>query len=450
MKQEMSTIREPGRDVPVVNECDVCVIGGSCTGVFAAVRAARLGRSVTLIEKTNAFGGVATNGFVNLWHSVMDTEFRQVIIKGLTDEVTTRLSRRNAVALKSNSCSYGFHFNPEELKIELDALVREHGITPMLHTVFSAPVIVDDIVKAVFVENKDGRGAILAKIFIDASGDGDLFARAGVPFTVDRALQPPTACAMIRNFKVAGLDYRAIYDEHCAEFGLEEDSGWDVQALGLPGIHMVAQTHVFGADCSKAGDLTRAEMRGREQIRAIMDMLRKYGPQKDDIALAALPAYIGIRETRRFEAEYCLTEEDVLWGREFEDGIAQGSYRVDVHHPDGGGFLFKYLDGTTDDIRPDGSTKGRWREPLEKNPTFYRIPYRSMVNGSLKNAIMAGRMIAADKGAFGAIRVMVNLNQTGEAAGVAAHLAIKNNVITPAVDSKELRNLLRDGGSVIM
>jgi hypothetical protein len=210
---------------------------------------------------------------------------------------------------------------------------------------------------------------------------------------------------------------------------------------------MFAQTHVFNVDCSNAEQLTKAEMEGRRQVRAIMDMIRKYGPQKDDIALAALPAYIGIRETRRFEADYCLTEEDVLWGRSFDDTIAQGSYRVDVHHPDGGGFIFKYLDGTIVDCRADRQTRGRWREPMDEDPTYYQIPYRIMVHAGLKNAIMAGRMISADKGAFGAIRVMVNLNQTGEAAGTAAYLALEHGCVVREVDAGELRDTLREGGS---
>ncbi|MFC1581978.1 FAD-dependent oxidoreductase [Planctomycetota bacterium] len=446
----MKSISEAARDIPIVHGCDLCVIGGSCTGVFAAVRAARLGRSVVLLEKTNAFGGVATNGLVNIWHSHLDTEFKQQIIGGLTLEVTDRLAQRNAVEVNPDNPHSGFHFNAEELKIELDQLVRENGITPMLHTSFCAPVVENGMVKAVLIENKDGRSAIQAAMYVDASGDGDLFAAGGIPYSVDKHLQPPTTCARIRNFNVPDLNFRELYDAHHAEFGLERDSGWDTGIPGLPGIQMFAQTHVFDVDCSRADQLTKAEIEGRRQVRAVMDMIRKYGPQKDDIALAALPAYIGIRETRRFEAEYCLTEEDVLSGRSFEDTIAQGSYRVDVHHPDGGGFLFKYLDGTTEDVRAEGRTSGRWRDPIDEDPTFYQIPYRTMVHTGLKNAIMAGRMIAADKGAFGAIRVMVNLNQTGEAAGTAAHLALEHGCEVREVDGAELRDTLRSGGSILL
>jgi len=446
----MKSIAEPSREIPIGHACDVCVIGGSATGVFAAVRAARLGRSVVLIERTNAFGGVATNGLVNIWHSALDTEFKEPIIGGLTVETMKRLEVRDAVVTNKDNPSSGFRFNSEELKIELDLLVSENSIVPLLHTSFCAPVLDGDTIKAILIENKDGRSAIKAAVYIDASGDGDLFARCQVPFSVDSHLQPPTACAKIRNFETGDFNYRELYDAHHEEFGLAKDSGWGCGIPGLPDIQMFAHTHVFDADCSQAAQLTQAEMEGRRQVRAVMDMIRKYGPQKNNIALAALPAYIGIRETRRFEAEYRLTEDDVLQGRSFDDTIAQGSYRVDIHHPDGGGFLFKYLDGTTQDCRADGNHPGRWRDPIDKDPTFYQIPYRIMVNRKLSNAIMAGRMIASDQGAFGAIRVMVNLNQTGEAAGTAAHLALKHGCAVIAVDADELRDTLRAEGSILL
>ena len=446
----MKTIREEARDIPVQHECDVCVIGGSCTGVFAAVRAARLGRSVVLVEKANAFGGVATNGLVCIWHSLQDTEHKRQVIGGLTLEVLERLRQRGAATRIVGGIDNGSRFNSQELKIELDQLVLESRITPMLHASFCAPVVDDGSVKAVLVEDKNGRSAIKAAVYVDASGDGDLFARAGIPYAIDRDLQPPTTCALIRNFWVYGLDFRKLYDAHHAEFGLEPDVGWHCMVPGLPSMHMCAQMHVFGADCSEAEQLTKAEIEGRRQVRAVMDMLRKYGPQKDDIGLAGLASHIGIRETRRFDAVYRLTEDDVLWGRKFDDTVAQGSYRVDVHYPGGGGFLFKYLDGTTEDMSGGGCKKGRWRDPVDEDPTYYQVPYRTMVHRNLSNAIMAGRMISTDRGAFGAIRVMVNLNQVGEAAGTAAHLALKEGRHVSQVDIGQLRAALKEGGSVLL
>lgn len=127
----MHAIREEARDIPVAAEVDVCVLGGSCTGVFAAVRAARLGARVVLVERQGRFGGTATNSLVNIWHSLYDTEQKRQIIAGLTEEVLGRLKRRDAVTQLSDRGPYAF--NSEELAIELDELVTESGIEPHRH-----------------------------------------------------------------------------------------------------------------------------------------------------------------------------------------------------------------------------------------------------------------------------------------------------------------------------
>lgn len=446
----MPTISEPARSLPVWADVDVCVIGGSCTGVFAAVRAARLGASVAILESSNCFGGVATNGLVLIWHSLLDTEHRQPIIAGLTREVIERLRRRQAAEAKDGSPDVGSWLNTEELKIELDLLVQEHRILPMLHTRGCLPLLEGERIVAVAVENKDGRGAIRARQFIDATGDGDMAVRAGVPYLERDHVQPPTTCAKIRNFRQPGVRFADLYREHHAEFGLLPDSGWDSHVPGAPGIDFVAQTHVFGVNVAHAEQLTRAEMEGRRQIRAIMDMLRKYGPKGDDISLVQLGSVIGIRETRVVEAAHCLTEEEVLNGIRFPDAIANGSYRVDVHAPEGGGFLFKYLDGRTLFAHNNGCKEGRWREPTPVNPTFYQVPYRCLYHPSRPNLLSAGRMIQTDRGAFGAIRVMVNTNQMGEAAGTAAVLALRGSGRVAEVDPTALRRTLADGGSLVL
>ena len=129
----LDSIEEKPRKVPVVKACDVCVLGGGCTGVFAAVRAAQMGARVALVEKQNAFGGMATAGIVNVWHKLIsNSQDRKQIIGGLTEQVIKKLELLGAV----NSDAHGFYLNTEELKIELDALVLEHKITPYLNTVY--------------------------------------------------------------------------------------------------------------------------------------------------------------------------------------------------------------------------------------------------------------------------------------------------------------------------
>lgn len=449
MLAAMDTIAEPARTIPVIAEADVCVLGGSCTGVFAAVRAARAGRSVVLVEKTNRFGGVATNGLVCIWHNDLDDAYDRRIIAGLSLETVERLRRRDAVATRERNPSARYILNTEELTIELDELVRENGITAMLHTMYCRAIIgAEQRISAVMVENKSGRGAIRARVFIDATGDGDLARDCAVPWTVRPDLQPPTTCAKIAGLE--GLDMRQLYEAHRGEFALPRDAGWSTTIPGAGPVKLHAETHVFGADVSDAKQLTHAEMEGRRHIRAMMDMVRRHVPQRrEGLCLLALASSIGTRETRRCQALHRLTEQEVLHGVRFPDAIANGTYRVDIHHPEGGGFIFRYLDGRQVDVRHDGNHWSRWRPEGEPAALFYQIPYRTMVRHEQPNLIMAGRMIDADAGAFGAIRVMITMNQVGEAAGEAAALCCDGTAVAdlPAV---RLRAALAAGGSLVV
>jgi hypothetical protein len=446
----MNTIREPARDTPVVHETDICVVGGSCTGVFAAVRAARLGARVAIVEKHNCFGGVATAGLVNVWHSLHDEVGEQKIISGLTEEVIDRLRKRDGVH-ESSDRSVSFGLNTEELKMELDELVTEHRIVPFLHTYYVGPHGEIGELKGIIIENKAGRGAILAKIFIDATGDADLCVDLDCPSYLPETLQPPTMCAKIYGLHtLADWNWQRALTEHGSEFGLEEDWGWGGFIPGLPGTQMRADMHVFDVDTSKGDDLTRSEIEGRRKIRAMMDIIRKYGPSHSRIGLADLAATIGARETGRINARYQLAGDDVLYGRGFDDAIAYGSYRVDIHHSEGPGITFRYLDGTEAVIPSRGAKAdvGRWRETLERDPTFYQIPYRCLLQEKYPNLLMSGRMIDADKTAFSAVRVMVNMNQTGEAAGVAAYLSLSGARAVQDVVASDIQRELTKGGSV--
>lgn len=191
-------------------------------------------------------------------------------------------------------------------------------------------------------------------------------------------------------------------------------------------------------------------MEGRRQVRAFMDMVRKYVPDSK-VVLQALPSQIGIRETRHVRCQYQITGDDILYGRRFDDAIANGSYRVDIHHQDKPGLTFRYLDGTESYNRPGyPPVKSRWREKTETNPTFYQIPLRSLVPGKYGNLIAAGRMLDADLVAFSAVRVMVNMNQTGEAAGTTAYLALTSNTPIPGLNPAKVRKTLEEKGSLII
>lgn len=446
-----STICEPARETPVIWEGDVCVLGGSCTGVFAAIRAARLGCSVALVERMGCFGGVATLSLVNAWHSAMDEAFEKQIIGGLSLELIERLKKRNAVEEFHQNPNRAWNFNSQEMQMELDEMVLEHRIRPWLHTAFVAPHVENGELAAVIVENKDGRGAIRARFFIDATGDGDLCHRLGLPVYVSSRNQPSTTCAIFDGWNSLG-DFN-LYNalrEYGHKYGLPEGFAWG-QKVPNSELYMLAGTRIY-QNCSSADGFTSAEMEGRRQVRAIQNIIREHGPADARITLQTLPARIGIRETRHVRCGYQLTGEDVLHGRRFDDAIANGSYRVDIHHHDKPGITLRYLDGREVYCRPGyRSEEGRWRQITDDNPTFYQIPYRSMIpQGNFGNLLAAGRFIDADEVAHAGIRVMINMNQTGEAAGTAAALALRESKTAVEIEPEKLRRTLADGGSVIL
>jgi hypothetical protein len=450
-------IQEPARSLPVAGTFDVCVIGGSCTGVFAAVRAARMGAKVALVEANGFFGGVATASQVNVWHSIYDTTGQQQIIAGLTSEVIERLKLRRGVTLRepTDRAMYAV-FNSAELVLTLDELVEEAGVTPFLHTWFAAPLWQDGQLAAIAVEDKSGRRAIRAAVFIDATGDGDLLARMDLPTYKRDALQPPTMCGLFRglrqiqtqhpDFSLNDAVFNPLYPN-----ALKKGFLWYSEVPASADEWMIAGTRVFDADCSEADGLTRASIEGRKQVRAIADILREHYLPEDLNPLIALPTKIGIRETRHAVCQYRLREEDVLRGVRFDDAIANGTYRVDIHVHDNPGVTFRYLDGTEVFITPDGEKSlGRWLEDGTEPARFYQIPYRSLTPLHGSNVLAAGRLVDADEGAFGAVRVMVNSNQTGEAAGAAAALAVQTGCPTGEVNPAALRAALTAQGAIIL
>jgi FAD-dependent oxidoreductase family protein len=450
----MDTISEASRTVPVAAEVDLCVVGGSCTGVFAAVAAARLGLRVAVVEQHGFFGGVATAGLVSIWHSTFDTENSRQIIAGLTTETIERLKRRNAVLEIEPTDSAHTILNTEELKIELDELVGEAGVRPFLHARFCAAVGEPGRPEAVIVEDKSGRRAIRAKMFIDATGDGDLLARSHLPLEQWGDLQPPTTCAIVRGLSAfersrPGFQLSKFLFGRDVPPDIPHGFLWSRACADHAEDVMIAGTRVPDADCSDADQLTRAEIDGRRQVRVMCDLLRAE-PEGDGLALIALPAMIGIRETRHARCLHRVTEREVLDGVRFPDAIANGSYRVDVHHSDKPGLTFRYLDGRETYVVPGKpAAHSRWRDEVAEDPTFYQVPYRSLVPRGSENVLVAGRLMDADRGAYGAVRVMVNCNQTGEAAGTAAWVALDSGVPVAEIDTKGLRETLSRNGAII-
>jgi hypothetical protein len=248
------------------------------------------------------------------------------------------------------------------------------------------------------------------------------------------------------DFTLRGEVFNSAYPE-----ALPAGFLWHAPVVGLDDIQMVAGTRVHGADCGEAEGLSAAEMDGRRQLQQMLDLLHKHTVGGKRVRLAALPGHIGIRQTRQVASLHRLTEAEVLGGTRFDDAIANGSYRVDVHSQRGEGLVFRYLDGREVEVFADGhSDTRRWRDEQATDPVFYQIPYRCLVPRGSRNLLVAGRCIDADEGAYGAVRVMVNCSQTGQAAGTAAWLALQDNVAVSDVDTAALRRVLGEAGALVI
>jgi len=449
----MADILLPAERINVAAEADLCVIGGSCTGVFAAVRAARLGAKVILLERQNRFGGVATLGLVGMWHTLYDTSGEQQIIAGLTFEMLERLEKQNAVsAFRKPVPHYGIRFNPEILTLELDRLVQEQTkIRVFLNTFFSTSVAnPDGSIAAIIAENKSGRFAIRAKVFIDASGDGVLCKKAGVPMRRPQHPQPPTSCARFSAWKFPdGFDLHACMEKYRTELpDLPCGYYWGMD-MPASTLFMLAGTRILNCDCDDADQITDAEMEARRQIRALLVMLKKELPELP-IALETLPSAIGIREGLHIQSIAQLRGQDMLALSPCPDAIANGTYPVDIHNDQDNSISFKSLDGNQRLYK--GSklvSTTRWLPDNQSLP-YYQIPLRCHIPTGASNLLAAGRMLDADRDAFGAVRVMVNLNQCGEAVGVAAFQCLQQNRSVQKIDYRETRSLLAKGGSIIL
>lgn len=445
-------IDEPARRIPVAHECDLCVIGGSCTGVFAAVRAARLGLSVCVVESNVIFGGSATAAQVNEWHSLFDATFEKHVIGGLTVEMVERMRRRNAITDLKLPGRIQFRFNSAEMAAELDAFVTSHKIRPFLKAVCVGAALDGDRLSAAIIEDKSGRRAIRAKFFIDASGDGDLLRRASFDAYKTPALQPVTYQAFMGGLdkmgQIAGFNWRQFITEHGEQFDYPRDNGfpWVHALANVPGVANVYGPRNNGVDASDADQLTKALLDGRRWLRTLSDMTRKL--HGIELPIVSWAHALGVRETWHAKCHHTLTGNELLHGTPFNDAIANGTYPIDVHHP--GGTILRYLDGREEIVNRDGSHRwNRWRGEDTPTPPCYQVPYRSILPQRGMNLLVAGRLLDADREGFGGVRVMVNMNQTGEAAGVACAIARRTTNDVQTIDRAALRAELAAGGSIV-
>lgn len=452
------TVEEVARRTPVLSEVDVVVLGGGPAGVCAAVAAARQGSSVLLVERYGFLGGTATAANVNVWHSLYGTDQQTQVIAGLPAEIIERLKSLDACRDTDRRGSLpAYTVSTEHAKFVFDDMVIASGAKLLLHTMFAGVGVRGRRVESVFVETKSGRFAIRAKVFVDCTGDADLVRKAGQPTQLGSesgACQPPTLC-----FRVGGLDAGQIdwHDLQRELFkGTMDYNGqpfptffWGSRGLFRDSDAMVAGVRVLDVNAADVLDLTRAEVEGRYQLRWILDRLGDV-PGWQDHYLTDIATQIGLRESHRILADHQLDRDEVLHGVRFDDAVAQGTYPIDIHNPSGPGITFLHLDGTAQRINGDCSKDiWRWDGAAEgsalRQTLCYQVPYRTLIPAALDNVLAAGRCIGADSSAAGAIRVMINAMQFGQAAGTAAALAGSTGAVR-SVSVPSLRRALTDQG----
>lgn len=410
-------------------EAEVVVVGGGPGGLCAAIAAAEEGADTLLVERYGFLGGMATAGLVNpfmTWHAG-----GQPIIRGLFERIIGRLDELGGWA----GPRQGSAFDAELLKFVADDLCAETGVRLRLHTQLVAVDACDGRVQRIAVVGKSGLQAVRGELFIDGTGDGDLAAWAGAEVEIgrdeDHLCQPMTLC-----FRMVGVNLDAIPSrteinalyEAAKERGEIDNPRENVLFFFTTHDHEAHfnTTRVVKLDATSTEDLTAAELEGRRQVRQMVRFLRAEVPGFADAWLQEMAPQIGIRESRRVMGDYVLTVDDVLEARKFDDGIARGSYSVDIHNPAGTGTVIKRL--------PPGEA--------------YDIPYRCLTPRGFDNLLIAARCISADHGAHSSLRVMPIVMAIGEAAGVAAARARGAGDVR-AVDVPALRTRLVERGASI-
>lgn len=463
-------VTEQARQIPVYGRFDAVVAGGGPSGVCAALAAARRGLRVALVERMGFMGGVNTASGVNGiggWQHDFDG---QPLAAGIAKEIMERLgalgganpeqvrevfrAREHRPTYREGGLGcYWIRSNPELMKLLLDRMLQEAGVTVLLHASAVLPLMEGNALRGLYVENKNGRQAILASQVVDCTGDGDIAARAGAPFEAGRPedgyCQPMTMIFTVGGGAEVELHYNPwekqdhlperARDRYRLAVRIARESGEirfnpnDIFCAATP-VHSdrsetlsVNFTRIQRLSAIDADELTRAEMQGREQVFEGVRFMRKYVIGNENAYLVSVPPVIGIRESRRILGDAYLTGNDIRTGKRHKDAIARAIYMIDTHNPTAVGepSRLEYLD-----------------QP-------YDIPYGCLVPRGVENLLVAGRCISGDVVALSSFRILATCMNTGEAAGTAAALAVNRGATPRDIDVPTLQAWLKEQGAHI-
>lgn len=310
----------------------------------------------------------------------------------------------------------------------LDDMVTQSGAEILFHTFLAGAYVEGDQVRGVIVQNKSGRSVIRSKVVVDCTGDGDVAALAGVPFTMgrdsDNLCQPVTCMFMLGNIEFAQQHPYHIHDivvEASKACGIPFDFSYKRPfVLQLPNCKrcVVMWNHVRRKPPTDAAAFSEAELESRREIHQIFDYIKKNVPMFKDAELVCIAPQTGVRESRHIHGLYTLETQECVEGTKFEDGICDVCFAMDLHLPD----------------------KNEQDNIFLKAP--YQIPYRCLVPVNREGLLMAGRCISGTYETNGSYRATGDCMATGQAAGAAAALAVKNGVSVKDVDIHELRKIV--------
>ncbi len=435
------------KEIPIIADVDVLVVGGGCAGIAAAVCAARRGRRTLLCEREFCLGGTATNGMVGPFMTCTDPEGKTELIKGFFREFVDRLIAEDGAMepMSIENCAaysswhmYGHQnvtpFNIDAFKFVAEDMCRESGVE-ILYGMTACDVVRTadgNSIEGVCFYAKEGLALIRAKIVIDCTGDADIAQIAGCPTQKGEEGTGEMQAAGLF-FSIEGVDesvleqrYKAEgwesmrYEKEIAEAVANGEYPVPRRRLGAykscDGTWKINATRIPDVDGTTSQDLTKIAMDGRQQVRAIFKFLRKYVHGFENIRLLGSAATPGIRETRRIEGKFVLQEESLIKGEVFPDAIAVCSNSRDTHF----GLTGRYIPSTCN----------------------YSLPYRVLLPQKAVNMLAAGRNVSCSRPVLSAIRVMPPCFALGQAAGNAAALALDSGKDLADIDVAELRRRL--------
>jgi len=441
----MKTIIEDARETEVKGEYEVLVIGGGPAGIAASIAASQTGARTLLVERYGFLGGVATGGMVGSFCGFFTTGRKQKrIVGGIAKGLLERLKERGGLSEKGVSRVdpriASLRYDPEILKLVTEEFAARAGVELLFHT-FAVEVVWEqkgDRLAGVIVENKSGRSALLGKVIIDTTGDGDVAFRAGAPYEIgDETGRPQALTTMFRMIhvdveKMRGLTLQAVKEKlgearKTFEYGFERVDG--IINPGLP--HGIVSANIISVPnllATDAADLTKAEIEGRRQVFEYVRAFRNVLPGFERAEVSSIATQVGIRETRRIVGEYKLHEREVLEGKKSDDGIALGAWPVELHDPE--------------------TKKIRW-EFLEKEDDYYTIPAGCLIPRRIENLLVAGRCISATHVAQASTRVIAQALAMGEAAGILAAQSVESKTAPREVSVEKVRKELKRHGAIL-